>query len=196
MRLTFSAIRRSAVESFESGGEIRDRRRWFGQQAAWFGPAPEAQAQWEKHHDRLERRHLARVAVSPEEIGLVGCWQVIAVKRERQSLDPADPKAEPEVGYYATSLALEELDAEEISAVIRDHWSAIENGVHHRRDVSFQEDGCRVQHRVGAEMLASLRNLAIGLYELELDRGRTQAGSLRNWMKSQTFGNAHRMLRR
>jgi hypothetical protein len=74
--------------------------------------------------------------------------------------------------------------------LIRDHWSAIENGVHYRRDVSFQEDQCRVKDQVGAEMLA------VGLYELELKRGRTQAGSLRNWMKDQTFSNAHRMLRR
>jgi hypothetical protein len=165
--------------------------------ACWPGRPfpPEAQAQWEKHHDRLERRHLARVAVSPEEVGLVGCWQVIAVKRERRSLAPAGPAPTVEVGYYATSLAPDELDPEAMSWLIRDHWSAIENGVHHRRDVSFQEDGCLVKDRVGAEMLVALRNLAIGLYELELDRGRTQAGSLRNWMKSQTFGNAHRMLR-
>ena len=134
--------------------------------------------------------------MSPEEIGLVGCWQVIGVKRDRQSLDPAEPKTEPEVGCYATRLAHGEMDPEEISAVIRDHGSVIENGVHYRRDVSFQEDGCRVRDRAGAEMLASLRNLAIGLYELELDRGRTHAGSSRNWMKSQTFGNAHRLLRR
>ena len=114
--------------------------------ACWPGRPfpPEAQAQWEKHHDRLERRHLARVAVSPEEIGLVGCWQVIAVKRERILLDPAEPRTEPEVGCYATRLAHGEMDSEEISAVIRDHGSAIENGVHHRRDVSFQDDGCRV----------------------------------------------------
>jgi hypothetical protein len=166
--------------------------------ACWPGrpSPPEAQAQWEKHHDRLERRHLARVAVSPEEIGLVGCWQVIAVKRERRSLAPAAPAPTVEVACYATSLAPDELGAPELSRLIRDHWSAIENGVHHRRDVSFQEDACRVKDRVGAEMLASLRNLAIGLYELELERGRTQAGSLRNWMKSQTFGNAHRLLRR
>jgi hypothetical protein len=45
-------------------------------------------------------------------------------------------------------------------------------------------------------MLAVMRNLAVGLYELELERGRTQADSLRNWMKGQTFSNAHRMLRR
>lgn len=138
---------------------------------------------------------MVRVAVTPEEIGLVGCWQVIAVKRDRLPLDPAKPQPGPEVGYYACSLAHEEMDSGEISAVIRDHWSAIENGVHYRRDVSFQEDGCRVKDRVGAEMLATLRNLAIGLYELELERGRTESGSLRNWMKSQTFGNAHRMLR-
>ena len=157
---------------------------------------PEAQAKWEKHHDRLERRQLARVAVSPEEIGLVGCWQVIAVKRDRIPLNATKPPGEPEVGYYASSIALEDLSAEAISQLIRDHWSAIENGVHYRRDVSFQEDKCRVKDRVGAEMLAAMRNLAIGLYELELERGRTQAGSLSNWMKCQTFSNAHRMLRR
>jgi hypothetical protein len=134
--------------------------------------------------------------VSPEEIGLVGCWQVLAVKRERIFLDPARQEREPELGYYATSLAPADLGTAELSHLIRDHWSAIENGVHYRRDVSFQEDGCRVRDRVGAEMLATLRNLAIGLYELELERGRTQAASLRNWMKSQTFGNAHRLLQR
>ena len=74
--------------------------------------------------------------------------------------------------------------------------SAIENGVHYRRDVSFQEDQCRVKDRVGAEILAVMRNLAVGLYELELEPSRTEAESLRNWLKGQTFGNAHRMRRR
>ncbi len=32
--------------------------------------------------------------------------------------------------------------------MLRDHGSVIGNRVHHRRDVSFQEDGCRVRHRV------------------------------------------------
>ena len=129
---------------------------------------------------------------------IVARWlleQEAAAERERRSLAPAGPAPTVEVGYYATSLAHGEMAPEAMSRLIRDHGSAIENGVHHRRDVSFQEDGCRVKDRVGAEMLVALRNLAIGLYELELDRGRTQAGSLRNWMKSQTFGNAHRMLR-
>ena len=156
---------------------------------------PEAEAKWEKHHDRLERRRLARVELSPEEAGLFGCWQFIAVQRERNPLDPSKPP-NCEVGYYATSLARDERSTEELSALIRDHWSAIENGVHYRRDVSFGEDQCRVRDRTGAEMLASLRNLAIALYELEVEAGRTQARSLRNWMKGQTFTSAHAALRR
>lgn len=147
--------------------------------------------------DRLECRQVARIAVNPEEIGLVGCWPVIAVKRDRIPLNPAKPPGQPEVGcYYVSSIALEALSEDEISQLIRDHWSAIENGMHYRRDVSFQEDQCRVKDRVGDEMLAVMRSLAVELYELELERGRTQADSLRNWMKGQTFSNAHRMLRR
>ena len=41
---------------------------------------------WEKDHHRLDRRRLKRVTVSPEQIGLCGCWQVIAVRRERVEL--------------------------------------------------------------------------------------------------------------
>jgi len=42
----------------------------------------------------------------------------------------------------------------------RSHW-AIENRLHHVRDVTFNEDRCRV--RAGARPLATLRNLAITL---------------------------------
>jgi hypothetical protein len=36
---------------------------------------PKDPGKWEKHHDRIERRRVARVSVSPEESGLVGCWR-------------------------------------------------------------------------------------------------------------------------
>ena len=80
-------------------------------------------------------------------VRIVGRWlleQEVAVKRERMLLDPARPRSGPEAGYHATSLAPDDRDPEAMSRLIRDHGSAIENGVHHRRDVSFQEDGCRV----------------------------------------------------
>ena len=46
------------------------------------------------------------------------------------------------------------------------------------------------------DALATLRNLAIGVYELAVEAGRTRAGSLRNWVKGQTFDIAHEALNR
>jgi len=86
------------------------------------------QGSWDKGHGRLDHRRLARVAVSPESIGLCGGWQVIAV--ERTSLETTAPDAPPsaEIGCYATSLTLDQHHDAAILGIIRGHWSAIENG--------------------------------------------------------------------
>jgi len=61
------------------------------------------------------------VAVSPEEIGLHGCWQVIAVERQSQDLTkPAEPPS-LEIGYYATSLRTPDLVGEE-KVVMEKGW--------------------------------------------------------------------------
>jgi hypothetical protein len=134
--------------------------------------------------------------VTPEEIGLCGCWQVIAVQRE--SLDLSQPDAQPtvEVGYYASSLSVAERDDAAVAAAIRGHWSAIENGTHYRRDVTLGEDANRTAHRHGAAVLASLRNLANGIYELARERGRTKVDTLRSWCQQQTFTSAWPLLQR
>jgi len=72
-------------------------------------------------------------------------------------------------------------------ALIRGHWSAIENGTHYRRDVTFREDANRTANRNGAAVLASLRNLASGIYELQKERETTSADSLKSWCEQQTF---------
>jgi len=125
------------------------------------------QGRWEKGHGRLDCRRIARVAVTPEEIGLCGCWQVIAVERSSQDPNQPDEAASREIGCYATSVALDERDDVAMLAVIRGHWSGSENGTHYRRDVTFGEDACRTASRPGAAALASLRHLAIGIYELQ-----------------------------
>ena len=150
---------------------------------------------WEKEHWRLDRRRLARVAVTPEEIGLCGCWQVIAVRREREDLDPRAEAPSDEIAYYATSIAEREMTDEELLEVIRGHWSAIENGVHHRRDVSFGEDACRIAQRSAAHALATLRNLAIGLYEIQYSRDRVDANGLKSWNRRMTVATALKLLR-
>jgi hypothetical protein len=127
------------------------------------------------------------VAVSPEEIGLCGCWQVVALERYSQNQNEPKDSASLEVGCYATSLALEEHDEATMLWLIRGHWSAIENGTHYRRDVSFGEDACRTANRQGAAVLASFRNLANGIYELQKEHRATTADSLRSWCQQQTF---------
>ena len=149
----------------------------------------------EKGHWRLDRRRLVRVAVTPEEIGLCGCWQVIAVRRERQELGSRAKPGSDEIAYYSTSLTLDEHTDTELLAVIREHWSAIENGINHRRDVSFGEDACRVAQRSAAHVLATLRNLAIGLFEIQRSRNRVEANGLKSWCRRMTVATALEMLR-
>lgn len=171
---------------------------------------------WEKGHDRLERRRIARAATTPEDLGLTGCWQVLVVEREVIELHPKPTKeskataaaapAAPtdeatvpaglERHFYATSYTLDEHTGESVLAMVRGHWSAIENGTHYRRDVTQGEDRCRVRHGRAAPALASLRNLAIGVYELARAAGRTTAPGLAAWSRQQTFRAAAAALRR
>jgi predicted transposase YbfD/YdcC len=127
---------------------------------------------------------------------LCGCWQVIAVERYSQDQNEPRESASVEIGYYATSLTIKEQDDATMMALIRGHWSAIENGTHYRRDVTFGEDACRTASRNGAALLASFRNLANGIYELQKERKSTQADSLKSWCQQQTFTTAWPMLKR
>ena len=139
---------------------------------------------------------MARVAVSPEEIGLCGCWQVIAVQRESIELGQSDAELTVEVGYYASSLSVEQRNDAAVATAIRGHLSAIENGTHYRRDVTLGEDANRTADRNGAAVLASLRNLTNGIYELARERKRTRVDTLRSWCQQQTFSSAWPLLQR
>lgn len=118
---------------------------------------------------------------------MCGCWQVIAVERYSQDQNEPKESASVEIGCYATSLTIKEQDDATMMALIRGHWSAIENGTHYRRDVTFGEDACRTASRSGAAVLASFRNLANGIYELQKERKTTKADSLKSWCQQQTF---------
>jgi hypothetical protein len=49
---------------------------------------------------------------------------------------------------------------------IRGHWG-IENKVHHVRDVTHNEDHCRIHTPTHSRVMCSLRNLMISLYQLQ-----------------------------
>jgi predicted transposase YbfD/YdcC len=139
---------------------------------------------WSKNHGRLERWRLQRAAVTPEESGLCGCWQFIAVWRERQKLRHGKiVETAEEYSFYAASLAHDEHNAEKLAQYIRGHWSACENGSHYRRDVTLGEDASRVSGRSGAQTMATLRNLVLGLFELQKDKGKAAAQHVPGWRR-------------
>jgi hypothetical protein len=69
------------------------------------------------------------------------------------------------VAYGITSLPPTAADPARLLALNSAHW-AIENRLHWVRDVTFDEDRCRVRKGAGAHVMASLRNVAISLLRL------------------------------
>lgn len=70
-----------------------------------------------------------------------------------------------ETVYAITDLGPHEARPEELAAWIRGHWQ-IENGLHWVRDVTYAEDLSQIRTGAGPQVLASLRNLAIGMHRL------------------------------
>ncbi len=142
---------------------------------------------------------MQRKAVTPEAAGLCGCWQFIAVWRERQYLKRGQVvKAEQEYAYYVTSAEHAAYSATDLMEIIRGHWNAVENGSHYRRDVTLGEDASRIARdkgRHGAHVMATLRNLTLGLFEWQKHRGEVQ-GYLPGWRRKLTTSKAVALLKR
>ncbi|MBI4546328.1 MAG: transposase [Gemmatimonadetes bacterium] len=67
------------------------------------------------------------------------------------------------VVYGVTSRAALEANPDQLLAAVREHWSAIENGQHHRRDRTFREDNSPVRDPNATPCYAGLRSMAIFL---------------------------------
>lgn len=144
----------------------------------------------------MQRARLQRAAIDPESAGLCGCWQFIAIWRERKKLRRGEVvDSSEEYAFYATSLEEREKSAQELYQLIRGHWSACENGAHYRRDVTFKEDASLIRKKNGAFVMATLRNLALGLFELQKHRGRTKEEFLPGWLRGMTQTQALKLIK-
>ena len=110
----------------------------------------------DKAHGRIETRQIMVSAEVVEHLGWPGAAQVGRIRREPRIGD----KVSTEIAYFVTSLPAAKAGPDRLLALVRAHW-AIENRLHHVRDVSMDEDRCRV--RAGARALASIRNLGLSL---------------------------------
>jgi predicted transposase YbfD/YdcC len=69
---------------------------------------------------------------------------------------------ETEIQYGLTSLTPQEADPKRLLAIVRSEWG-IENGLHYRRDVTFQEDQTRMTQKAMGRVMAIINNLVISL---------------------------------
>jgi Transposase DDE domain len=110
----------------------------------------------EKEHGRLEIRKIAVSAEVVPHLKWPGAVQVARIERIRE----IGGKVSTETAYIVTSLNAAEASPERLLELTRTHWG-IENRLHYVRDVTFNEDRCRV--RSAARALAAIRNLVLYL---------------------------------
>ena len=89
--------------------------------------------------------------------------QVFALRREVTAM--VSQKYRSETVHGLSSLPTERATPARLLALSRGHWT-IDNRLHGVRDVTFDEDRSRVRKGAGAQVMASLRNLAITLLRL------------------------------
>jgi predicted transposase YbfD/YdcC len=128
---------------------------------------------------------------------LIGCWQFIAVRRDRQELRQGEVVDQSqEYSFYVTSLVDEEATAEQLAQHIRNHWAACENGSHYRRDVTLGEDASQISGPNAAQAMATLRNLVLGLFELQKDQDKAHAPNLPGWQRKMTASAALQLIKK
>ena len=82
-----------------------------------------------------------------------------------ESVVEQDGKVSHETRYFITSVSRDLGSAGQLLAWGRGHWS-IENRSHYVRDVTFGEDASRIRKGSGPEIMAALRNAAIGFFRI------------------------------
>lgn len=113
-----------------------------------------------KGHGRLERRTLTASSMLNDYLDWPYVGQVFRIHRQVTSLATGEIKEETVFGL--TSLTAQQASPADLLAINRSYW-AIENGLHHRRDVTFHEDASSVRSWRAQHVLAALNNLVLGL---------------------------------
>jgi predicted transposase YbfD/YdcC len=111
-------------------------------------------------HGRIETRNLTTRAALVGDRDWPGLAQVFAVGRH--VIIKKTGKERVEVVYGVTSRRPEQAAPERLLALVRGHWQ-IENKSHWVRAVTFDEDRSQVRSGRMPQLMAALRNTAIGL---------------------------------
>jgi predicted transposase YbfD/YdcC len=132
---------------------------------------PIAHTTTEVGHGRREKRTI-QVTDAPADLGFPHAAQVFLIERyitrtvRRRTKDGRKYKKVRVKSAIAvlgvTSLTAREAAPEHLATYVRGHWT-IENKIHWVRDVTFNEDASQIRTGSRPRIMATLRNLTIGL---------------------------------
>ena len=114
----------------------------------------------DKGHGRLEERTITVSSLLNDYLEWPAVAQVF--KLERRFTNLATGEVEQEVRYGLTSLSSSKASPERLMKIVRSKWG-IENGLHYRRDVTFQEDATRMTRKTAGRTMAIINNLVSNL---------------------------------
>ena len=118
----------------------------------------------DKGHGRVETREIWLSDALNDYLDWPGVAQVFCLKRTRWEIK--GNKSSQTLVYGVTSLSPAQASPAEIIQIIRDHWAAIENGLHWVRDVVMAEDASTTRKPGVPQVRAAFRNIAISLARL------------------------------
>lgn len=116
-------------------------------------------------HGRIESREIQVLSIPTwaDWLDWPGAQQVFEIHRETKFKKSGKGRQETVLGI--TSLEPETASPEQLLRLCRGHWS-IENRSHWVRDVTFDEDRSTVRSGSIPQVMAAMRNLAIGIMRL------------------------------
>lgn len=114
-------------------------------------------------HGRRDTREYYLTAV-PATLRKAAAWKGLSAVGMAVSSREIKGKEEVEIRYYIVSFGFTEI--KRFASAVRGHWG-IENSLHWIMDVTFREDDCRIQNKIGASNFSWLRRFAISLLKNE-----------------------------
>jgi predicted transposase YbfD/YdcC len=124
---------------------------------------PVGHLEHDKGHGRRETRALQVICAASPRLPFPHARQALRIHRER--VDLITGELSREVVFAVTDLGFQTAKPPQLAALVRGHWM-IENRVHLVRDVTFAEDASSVRTGTAPRVMATLRNIAIGLTRL------------------------------
>ena len=135
----------------------------------------------ETGHDRFERRRVSVIAAPKDAPNFPGLVMLGRIESERRK---AAGKAETFVYYAALS---KRLTPRKLMEIIREYWS-VENKLHWRLDVVFNEDDSRIRKNHAPQNLSFIRRMALDIMTAHPDkRSPARKMKLAAWKKEFLF---------